>query len=77
MGVKIWLLTQRKGHRLRVFENTVLRRICVSKGDKVIGEWRILHNELLNELYFSPNIIWVIKTRIMRHVACMGERRGV
>ena len=49
------------------------------RGTKVTGEWRKLHNEKLNDLYFSPNIIWVIKSRRMRwegHVACMGERRG-
>jgi len=73
------LLTLRKEHRLRVFENRVLRRIYGPKGCEVIGEWRKLHNELLNELYFSPSIIWVIKSRIMRwagHVTC-GGRRGV
>ena len=65
---------------MRVFGNRVLRRVYGPKRDKVTGEWRKLHNNLLNELYFSPNIVWVIKLRIMRwvgHVACMGERRGV
>jgi hypothetical protein len=66
-------------HRLRVFENRVLRRIFGPKRDEVTGEWRRLHNEELNDLYSSPNIIRVIKSRKMRwarHVACMGEGRG-
>ena len=65
---------------MRVFENRVLRRIFGPKRDEVTGEWRKLHNEELNDLYCSPNIVWVIKWRRMRwagHVACMGERRGV
>jgi hypothetical protein len=65
---------------MRVFENRVLRRIFGSKRDEVTGEWRTLHNEEINDLYCSPNIIRVIKSRIMRwagHVARMGERRGV
>jgi hypothetical protein len=56
----------------------VLRRIFVPKRDEVRGEWRRLHNEELNDLYSSPNIIWVIKPRRIRwavHVACMGERK--
>jgi len=63
-----------------VFENRVLRRIFGSKRDEVTGEWRKLHNEELNDLYCSPNIFRVIKSRKMRytgHVARMGERRGV
>jgi hypothetical protein len=65
-GCEIWSLTLRKEHRLRVFENRALRRIYGPKGDSVTGECRTLHNKLLKELYFSPNIIWVIKSRIMR-----------
>jgi hypothetical protein len=63
-----------------VFENSVLRGIFGSVRDGVSGEWRRLHNEELNDLYSSPNIIWVIKSRRMRlawHVARMGEGRGV
>ena len=70
----------REEHRLRVFENRVLRRIFGPKRDGVTGEWRKLHNEELNCLYSSPNIIRVIKSRRMRwagHIARMGERRGV
>ena len=66
--------------RLRVFEYRALRRIFGPKRDEVTGEWRKLHNEELNDLYCSPNIVRVIKSRSMRwagHVACMRERRGV
>jgi hypothetical protein len=59
-----------------VFENRVLRRIFGPKRDEVTGEWRRLHNEELNDLYSSPTIIRVIKSRRMRwvgHVARMGE----
>jgi hypothetical protein len=63
------------GRRLRVFENRVLRRIFGSKRDKVTREWRKLHNEELNDLYSSSNIVWVINWRRMGwvgHVACIG-----
>jgi hypothetical protein len=76
-GCETWSLTLREGRRLRVFENGVPRRIFGPKRDEVTGQWRRLHNEELNELYSSPNIIRVIKSRRMRcagHVACMGER---
>jgi hypothetical protein len=66
--------------KLRVFENMVLRRIFGSRRDEVTGEWRRLHNKELNDLYSSPNIVRVIKSRRMRwtgHVVRMGEERGV
>ena len=66
--------------RLRVFENRVLRRIFGPKRDEVTQKWRKLHNEELNDLYCSPNIVQVIKLRRMRwaeHVARMGKVRGV
>jgi hypothetical protein len=66
----------REEHRLRAFENMVLRRIFGPKRDEMTGEWRKLHNEELNDLYYSTNIVRVIKSRRMRwagHVAHMGE----
>ena len=61
-----------------MFENRVLRVIFVPKRDEVTGEWRKLHNEELNDLYCSSNIVCVIKStmRWVEHVARMGERRG-
>jgi len=66
--------------RLRVFEKRVLRRIFEPKGDDVTGECRKLHNEELNDLHSSSNIVRVIQSSRIRwagHVACMGERRGL
>jgi len=62
-GCETWSHTLREERRLRVFENRVSRRIFGPKREKVTGEWRKLHNEELNELYCSPNIVWVIKSR--------------
>jgi len=73
-----WSLILMEERRLRVFENRVLRRIFGSKKDEITGEWRKLHNEELNKLYSSHNIVQVITSRRMRwagHVAPIG--RGV
>jgi hypothetical protein len=71
-------MTLRKEHRLRVFENSVLMRIFGSKRDEIVGGWRKLHNVELHNLYFSPSIIRMIKSKRMRwagHVARIGEKR--
>jgi hypothetical protein len=73
------LVSDIKEHRLRVFENRVLRRIFDPKRDEVTGDWRRVHNEELHNLYSSPNTIRMIKSRRMRwvgHVARMGEKRN-
>jgi hypothetical protein len=70
-------LILREEHRLRVFENRVLRRIFGPKRDEVTGDFRKLHNEELHKLYSSPNKIRMIKSRRMRwagHVPEMGRR---
>jgi hypothetical protein len=67
----------REERRLRVFENRVVRGIFEPKSDEVIGEWRKVHNMELKDLYSSPNIVRVIKSRRMRwagHIARTGER---
>jgi hypothetical protein len=76
-GCEAWSLTLRVEHRLRMFKNRVLRRIFGQKRDEVMGEWRKLHNEELRDLYSSPSIISIIKSRRMSwagHVARMGEK---
>jgi hypothetical protein len=78
-GCETWSLTLREEHRLRVFENRMLRRIFGPKREED-GSWRKLHNDELHSLYSSPNIVRVIKSRRMRwagHVARMGEVRSV
>jgi hypothetical protein len=72
-------LTLREEHRLRVFENRVLRRVFGPKRNEVTGGWRKLHDEELHGLYSSPRIVRVIKARRMRwagHVVRMWEVRG-
>jgi len=79
-GCETWSLSLREERRLRVFENKVLRRIFGPRIDEVTGDWRRLHNEEINVLYSSPNIMRVIKSRRVRwagHVVSMGEERGV
>jgi hypothetical protein len=78
-GCETWSLTLREERKLRVFENMVLTRIFGPRRDEVTGNWKRLHNEELNELYSSPNIVRVIKSRRMRwagHVARISEERG-
>jgi hypothetical protein len=79
-GCETWSLTLREEHKLRVLENMVLRRIYGPKREGVTGGWRKLHNEELHNLYSSPSIIRIIRSRRMRwaeHVARMGEKRNV
>jgi hypothetical protein len=79
-GCETWSLTVREEHKLRLFENRVLRRIFGLKRDGVTGGWRKLHNKELHNLYPSPSIIRIIKLRRMKwvgHVAQMGEKRNV
>jgi len=79
-GCETWSLTLREERRLGLFENKVLRRIFGPKREEVTGERRKLYNEELINLYSSPNIFRVIKSKRMRyegHVARMGESRSV
>jgi hypothetical protein len=78
-GCETWSLTLWEKHRLRVFENRVLKRIFGLKWDEVTGGWTKLHNEELHNLYSTPSIIRMMKSRRMRwtgHVARMGEKRN-
>jgi len=79
-GCETWSLTLREVSRLRFFENAMMRRIFVPKRDEVTGEWRKLHNEEINDLYSSPNIVQgnKIEKNEMGGRCCsygVGERR--
>jgi hypothetical protein len=78
-GCETWSPTLREEHRLRVFENRVLRRIFGPKREED-RSWRKMRKDELHSLYSSPNVVRVIKSKRMRwagHVASMGEGRGV
>jgi hypothetical protein len=78
-GCETWSVTLREEHRLRVFDYRVLRRIFGPRRDEVMGDWRKLHNEEHHNLFSSPNIITMIKSRRMRwagHVARIGITRN-
>jgi len=79
-GCETWSLTVWEERNLRVFEDMVLRKIFGPKRDEVTGKWRKLYNVVLNDLFCSPNIVRVIKSRRIRwegYVARMGERKGL
>jgi hypothetical protein len=78
-GCETWSPTLREEHRLRVFENRVLRRIFGPKKDEVTRGWRKTHNEELRNLYSPPSIIRIINSRMRLsvHVARMGRRERV
>jgi hypothetical protein len=75
-GCETWSLTLSEEHRLRVFENKVLRKIFGPKSDEVTGGWRKLHDEELRDLYSSLNIIRIIKPRMMRWVPQVARMEG-
>jgi hypothetical protein len=78
-GCETWSLTSQEEHRLGVNENRVLTRIFGLKRDEVTGDWRKLHNEELHDLYSSPSIVRIMKTRRMRwagHLARMRKKRN-
>jgi len=73
-GCETWSVTVREKRRPRLFLNMVLRRIFGPKRGEVTGEWKTVHNDELKDLYPSPNIVRVVKSRRMRwaeHVACI------
>jgi hypothetical protein len=79
-GCETWSLTLREEHRLRVFENRVLRKMFGPKRDEIVGGWRKRRNEELDNLYSSPSIIKMIKSSRMRwagHVAHMWRRMHI
>jgi hypothetical protein len=70
-------LTLREAHKLKVSDNRVFRKIFDPKRNQVVREWRKLHSEKHRDFFFSPSIVPVINSRIMKwswHVACMGGR---
>ena len=74
-GCETWSVILRVERKMKVFENRVLRRIFVPERDEVTGEWRKLYSEELDDLYCSPNVVRVIKSRRMKwagHVVCTG-----
>jgi hypothetical protein len=76
---KLGLLRMREKHRLKEFENKVLRRVFELKSYEVVGGWRKLHNEEIHNSYFLPNIVRMIKSRMIRwagHVERMEEKRN-
>jgi hypothetical protein len=75
-GCETWSLILRKKRRLRVFENRMLQKMYRPKRDEATGEWRKLHNEELNDLYCSPNIAGVIKSRIVRWAGHVARRKA-
>jgi len=75
-GCETWSLTLRKERRLRVFENVVLTRIFGLRVAEVTGEWRRLYNVELNDLYSSPNIIQVTKSRSMRRAGHVEHKEN-
>jgi len=75
-GCETWSLILREERRLRVFENRVLRRIFEPKRDEFTEGWRKLHNEELNDLYSSPNMVRVMKSRKMRWAGHVTRMEG-
>jgi hypothetical protein len=79
-GCETCSLTLREERKVRMFENRVLRRIFAPKRDEATGEWIKLHNEELNDLYSSPSVLRMMKSRRMRwagHVERMGAKEGI